>query len=113
MVTRSRSQGSFPLLGLLIPVFCGFCKGVMCFDQLSERLVENVGIDLGGGNVLMAQQFLDDAEIGAIGEKMAGKGVAYDMRRERVCGNSGPRAQALEIARENLPGKIAGRTVGG
>ncbi len=39
-----------------------------------------VGIDLGRGNIGMAQQQLQGPEIGALPQQMGGKGVAQGMR---------------------------------
>ena len=45
-----------------------------------ETLLIDVGVDLGCGNVGMAQHFLDDAQIGSIAEEMCGKTVSQQMR---------------------------------
>ena len=39
----------------------------------------DVGIDLGGGDVGVAEKLLDDAQIGAVAQHVTGKGVAQDV----------------------------------
>src|SRR5579859_6148272 len=41
-----------------------------------------VGVFLGGGEGLVAEEFLNGAEVGAIGEKMGCKGVAEGVRMQ-------------------------------
>lgn len=41
-----------------------------------EALKVDVGVDLGGGEADVAEEFLDDAEVGAAGEEVGGVGVA-------------------------------------
>jgi hypothetical protein len=38
-----------------------------------------VGVDLGRADAGVAEEFLDDAEVGAAGEQMGGEGVAEEM----------------------------------
>ena len=40
-------------------------------------LVGEVGVDLGGGDVGVAEEALDGAEVGAIHEEVGGEGVAH------------------------------------
>ena len=42
----------------------------------AEAVLVDVGIDLGGGDVGVAEHFLDDAEVGAVVEEMGGEAVA-------------------------------------
>ncbi len=44
--------------------------------QLLEALAGNVGIDLGGGNVAVAEQHLHDTQVGAVVEQVRGEGMA-------------------------------------
>ena len=83
----------------------------MRFDQLPQLFIEHMRIDLCRGNVGMAQEFLHDAEIGAVGEKMACESVPDDMRGEVRRPDSGAGAEALEVAGEDLAGQMAGRAV--
>ena len=44
----------------------------------------DVGVPVGGGDIGMAQEFLDDAEVGAVFEEMGGKRVAEGVGRDRL-----------------------------
>lgn len=44
--------------------------------DLAETGLVDVCVELGGGDVGVAEEFLDDAEVGAAVEEMCGKGVA-------------------------------------
>ncbi len=46
------------------------------FLDLLEAVGVDVGVDLGGGDVGVSEEFLDDAEVGAAGEEVGGEGVA-------------------------------------
>ena len=46
---------------------------VVDVHKLADR---GVGVFLGGGERLVAEEFLDGAEVGAVGEEMRRKGVA-------------------------------------
>lgn len=46
------------------------------FDDFGEVGAVDVGVDLGGGDVGVSEEFLDDAEVGAAGEEVGGEGVA-------------------------------------
>jgi hypothetical protein len=65
---------------VLFVLFRLFGKGVMRLDKLLQPLFEDMCVDLRGRNVRMAEEFLYDAQIGAIRQQVAGKGVAHDMR---------------------------------
>lgn len=43
-------------------------------DRLEARLVD-MGVDLRGGDVAVAQQFLDDAQVGPAAQQVGGKAV--------------------------------------
>ena len=42
----------------------------------AEAVLVDVGVDLGGGDVGVAEHFLDDAEVGAVIEEVGGEAVA-------------------------------------
>ncbi len=42
----------------------------------AEAVLVDVGVDLGGGDVGMAEHFLDDSEVGAVVEEVGGEAVA-------------------------------------
>jgi len=48
--------------------------------QALEPFLDHMGVDLRGRDVGMAEQRLNDAQIGAVVQKMAGEGVAQHMR---------------------------------
>lgn len=43
---------------------------------LAEAFGADVGVDLGGGDVGVAEHFLDGPEVGAVVQEMGGEGVA-------------------------------------
>ena len=49
-----------------------------------EVAAVDFGVDLGGRQAGVAEKFLDDAEIGAIAQKMGGEGMAERMRCRRL-----------------------------
>ena len=44
--------------------------------NFNEPLLGDMGVDLGGGRILMAEHFLDSPQIGATFQKVTGKRVA-------------------------------------
>src|SRR5437899_10545194 len=50
---------------------------VVHLHQLADS---GVGVPLGGGKRAVAEQLLDGAQVGTVGEQMGGKGVAQRMR---------------------------------
>ena len=49
--------------------------------DVPQALVGDVGVDLGGRHVFVAQKLLDAPEIGAVGQKIGGVGVAQGVGR--------------------------------
>ena len=49
--------------------------------QCLEPLVGHVGIDLGGGEIRVAQQHLHHSQIGAVIEQVGGEGVTQGVGR--------------------------------
>ncbi len=47
--------------------------------DVDEFAVIDVGVDLGGGDVGMAEHLLDRADLGAVRQQMGGKAVAQDV----------------------------------
>lgn len=62
----------------------------------------DVGVDLGGDDVGVAEEFLDDAEVGAAGEEVGGEGVAEGV------GVDGADAGTFGHAADELPEDDAG-----
>ena len=54
---------------------------VRLLDDPGQAVGLDVGVDLGRADVGMAEQGLDDAQIGAALQQMGREGVADDMRR--------------------------------
>ena len=42
----------------------------------AEAILVDVGVELGGGDVGVAEHFLDDAEVGAVVEEVGGEAMA-------------------------------------
>jgi hypothetical protein len=49
--------------------------------DVPQPLVGDVGVDLGGRHILVAQKLLDAPEIGAMGQKVGGVGMAQGVGR--------------------------------
>ena len=49
--------------------------------DVPQALVGDVGVDLGGRHVLVAQKLLDAAKIGAVGQKVGRVGMAQGVGR--------------------------------
>jgi hypothetical protein len=61
--------------------------------QVAQPRVEDMGVDLGRGDIGMAQKRLDRAQVGAVLQQMRGEGVAQLVRRDRA-GRSRPRSRS-------------------
>ncbi len=48
--------------------------------HVPQAFVGDVGVNLGGKDVFVAQKFLDNAQVNALGQKIGRKTVAQDMR---------------------------------
>ena len=55
---------------------------VMRLDQGLEFFIKHVGINLRGRDVRMPKQHLHHPQIGPTGQKMTGKSMAQDVRRD-------------------------------
>lgn len=79
-----------------------------------EMLVGDVGVDLGGGDVGVAEHSLDGAEIGAVHEEVSGEAVAQSVGRN-VLGDAGGAGVFLDDAFNGAAGETAiiARGVGG
>ena len=51
-------------------------------NHFPQPLASDVGVDLGGGDVRMAEQGLDDPEVCAALEQVGGEGVPQDVGRD-------------------------------
>jgi hypothetical protein len=75
-------------------------------------LVEHMGIDLRRGNIGVAEQFLHDAQIRTVLQKMACEGMAEHMRANPRGADSRSGGAGLEIAGESLAGEMPARAIG-
>ena len=71
-----------------------------------HSFVEHMRIDLCRRNIGMTEQFLDDAQIGAILQQMAGEGVAQHVRADPRRRDSCRSGNGLEVAGEKLAAQI-------
>ena len=78
----------------------------MLFDQASQPLFYDMGIDLRGGDVGMAEKLLHRAQVGAPLQEMAGEGVTEHMRRDPGGLDPGGKRQRLELLAETLAGQM-------
>ena len=51
-------------------------------DDIFQPFVGDMGVDLGGADIGMAEQALNDAQIRAVIDQMGGKGMAQAVRAE-------------------------------
>ena len=56
------------------------CPGMKSLVGLAEAFDTYVGVNLGGGNVGVAEHFLDGAEVGATGEEVGREAVSEGVR---------------------------------
>ena len=56
-----------------------FCSRVEAVVDGFEAVLIDMRIDLGGGDIGMAEQFLNDPQVGTVAEKVGGKAVAKQM----------------------------------
>ena len=62
--------------------------GLETLVDLSEMWVGDVGVNLGGADVGVAEEGLDGADVGAVHEEVGGEGVAEGVRSD-VLGDAG------------------------
>ena len=78
----------------------------MLFDQASQPLLDDVGVDLRGRDVGVAEELLHSAQIGATLQEMAGKGVAENVRRDARRLDPGGESKRLQLLPEALAGEM-------
>ena len=69
--------------------------------DLAEAVAVDVGVDLRGGDVGMAQEVLDDAEVGAAREQVRGEGVAQEVGVDVL------QARGVGVLADDLPDRDA------
>jgi len=67
-----------------LSLFCSPLPGVGVAVGFFEVLARHVGVDLGGAEVGVAQQFFDGVDVGAFVEQMCGEAVAEDVWADAV-----------------------------
>ena len=87
-------------------------KRVMLLDQASQPLLDHMGIDLRRGDVGVAQQLLNCAQIGAAFQQVAGEGVTKDVRRDAGGIEPSGNGKRLQLLPEALAGEML-TSVGG
>ena len=81
----------------------------MGLDDASQPVAGDMGVDLGRGDVGVAQHLLDGAQIRPAIQQMGGEGVAQHMGRQAAGVDPGPRCQSLQQLRDPGGGQMAGR----
>ena len=54
---------------------------MVVIDKAHEPLCQNMGVNLGGGDVCMAEKLLDSSQIRTVLKQMAGESMAKHVRR--------------------------------
>src|SRR5258708_11469819 len=72
--------------------------------HLAETFAFDVGIDLGGADAGMAEEFLDDAQIGAVFEEVSGEAMPQHVRGD-ISANPGSPGALLDPQPERDGGK--------
>ena len=80
----------------------------MVENEIAQAFVEDMGVDLGGGDIGMAKQCLDCAQIGTVGQKMGGEGVAQGVGRHLGGGDTACDGEFLDQRIEAMAGQVAG-----
>ena len=76
-------------------------------DQLAEPILGDMGIDLGGGDVGMAQHLLDAAEIGAVVDQVGGEGVPEHVGGQPLGIQTRLDREILESLGEAMAGQVS------
>src|SRR6185295_10110615 len=80
---------------------------VQVAHQAFQPLLDHMGIDLGGRDVGMAEQRLYDAQVRAVMQQVAGKGMAQHVRRDQPRRQPRRRRQFLQVAGKVLPRQMS------
>ena len=82
----------------------GRARGWLGIDQGLQPFGRHMGVDLGGGDVGMAQHLLQRAQVGAMVQQVGREGVAQHMGRDPA---------RIDVGRQRRPPSAAGRSAGG
>ena len=80
-----------------------FCQWMQVAHQALQALLDHMGIDLRGRDIGMAEQRLDDTQVGAVVQQVAREGMTQHMRRDQPRRQAGGGGEFLQVAREMLP----------
>jgi methionine biosynthesis protein MetW len=76
-------------------------------DHVLQPVVEHVGVDLRGRDIGMAEQLLDDPQVGPVLEQVARESVAQDVRADLVRAQSRCGGEHFQLAAEGLAGEVS------
>src|SRR5687767_9547484 len=77
-------------------------SGMVLGVRRLQALARDVGVDLRGGDIGVAEKELHHAQVGAVVDEVRGEGMAQHMRRKLLAGD-GARAVAPDQVPERLP----------
>ena len=81
-------------------------QGVMLLDKAPQPLLDDVGVDLRGRDIGMAQELLHRAQISSLLQQMTGKGMTENMRRDARRLDARGDGKRLQLLAEALPGQM-------
>ncbi len=79
---------------------------MMLLDQTPQPLLDDMGVDLRGRDVGMAEQLLHRTQIGAALQQMAGESVTEHMGRDAGGFDAGGNGERLQLLAETLAGQM-------
>ena len=78
-------------------------QGVVLLDKPPQPLLDDMGIDLGGRDVGVAEELLHRTQIRAVLQEMAGEGMTEHVRRDARRLDAGGSCECLQLLAEALP----------
>ena len=81
-------------------------QGVSCIDQFDQTRRIDMCVDLGSGDIRMAQQGLEHPEVGPAGKQMGRKRVAQDVRTDPIRRNTGQSGHAAYKLKKPHPAQM-------
>ena len=79
---------------------------VMLLDKAPQPLLDDMGVDLRGRDIGVAQELLHGAQIRAPLQQMTGKGMTQNMRRDARRLDAGGDRKRLQLLAEALAGQM-------
>lgn len=80
---------------------------MVVLHQFLQPFLQDMGVDLCGRNIGMAEQLLHSTKVGAVLKQVTCEGVAQHMRRDLSRVYARTRGETLQIAREDLARQIS------